>query len=129
MIVKMKSFKHSVAKVVISRTFVAILTGATYALPAYAQNPSITLNNPSDVVKMICSVASAMFWILIAVSVVMVLYGAFLYLTGGSDPEKVKNAHKTITYAAVGVVVALIAKGFPSLIASVFSVGGLPSGC
>jgi hypothetical protein len=115
------------AKVVNKKAFIAILAQTVGVLPVYAAG--ITLNNPSDVVTMICSVAAAMFWVLIAVSVIMVLYGAFLYLTGGADAEKVKTAHKTIAYAAVGVLVALLAKGFPFIVASIVNATGLSGGC
>jgi hypothetical protein len=61
-----------------------------------------------------------MFWILISLSVIMIMWAAYLYVTAGDDTEKVKRATKTITYAAVAIVVALLAEGFPVLISSMF---------
>jgi len=69
-----------------------------------------------------------MFWVLIAVSVVLVFIAAYGYLTSAGDAEKVKNATKTITYAAVAIVVALLAKGFPYVIGDVFGWTGT-GGC
>lgn len=74
--------------------------------------------------KILCPIAAAMFWVLIALSTVMVLVAAYMYVTANGDPEKVGKAHKTIGYAAAGVVVALIARVFPIVIASIFGVPG-----
>jgi hypothetical protein len=118
--------KNLIAKVGGLRTFVVLVAQAAYILPVYAEG--VDISSPGKVVGVICNVASAMFWILIALSTVMVLYGAFVYLTAGADAEKVKTAHKTITYAAVGIVVALLAKGFPSIVASIVG-GNISGGC
>ena len=68
----------------------------------------------------ICDLAFWLFWILIILTVVFVLIAAYLYLTSGGDAEKVKKATKLLTFAAVAVVVALIARGFPFIISSIF---------
>lgn len=68
----------------------------------------------------ICTVAYYLFWILIALSVIFVLVAAYQYLTSSGEPQKVSTATKTITFAAVGIVVALLARGFPLIIVSVF---------
>ena len=77
----------------------------------------------------ICVVINWIFWLLIVLTIIFVLYAAFLYLTAAGDPEKVKGASHTLLYAAVAVIVALIAKGLP-LIVSGFIGGGLTGvGC
>jgi hypothetical protein len=50
----------------------------------------------------------------------MVVYAAFQYATAGDDTEKVATGRKTLTYAAVGIIVALCAAGFPSIVETVF---------
>ncbi len=52
----------------------------------------------------------------------MALFGAYKYLTSSGDEQKVSSAHKTLTYAAVGIAVAILAAGFPNLVS--FIVGG-----
>jgi hypothetical protein len=104
----------------------AFLAGAFHAAPAFAQpdNPLRNVDSAQDIVnRVLCPIAAAMFWILLAVSVIMVLIGAWMYLTAGGDAEKVKKAHMTLTYAATGVVVAFLAGTFPAIIASIFSRG------
>ncbi len=68
----------------------------------------------------ICQVAFYAFYILIPLTIVFVVIAAYKYLTSSGDPEKVKSATKTITYAAVAIVVALLARVFPILIVDVF---------
>jgi hypothetical protein len=60
-----------------------------------------------------------MIYILIAVSIIYIVYAAYLYVTGGDDAEKISSARKTITWAAVGVAVALLAVSVPGLISTI----------
>lgn len=60
--------------------------------------------------------------IAIPLSIIMVLVGAFQFMTGGGDPEKISQARKTILYAAVGLAVALLAGGVATLIKNI--IGG-----
>ena len=44
-----------------------------------------------------------------AISIIILLVAAFQFLTAGGDAEKVKSARSTITWAVIGLAVALIA--------------------
>ncbi len=51
-------------------------------------------------------------WFLIIVgtiAVIVALYSAFLFITGGSNEEQIKKAKKTLIWALVGVVIATVA--------------------
>ena len=48
--------------------------------------------------------------LLIALSVLFVIYAAFIYLTAAGDEEKVKNAKNIIVYAAVAIAIALLSQ-------------------
>ena len=110
------------------------------ALPVLAfaqvQQPPVTapgnINNINQITGqagILCVVINWIFWILILLVIVFVLVAAFKYLTAGGDPEKVKAAGSTLLYAAVAVVVAVLAKGLP-MIVSTFIGGGLTgTGC
>lgn len=84
---------------------------------AQSQLPS-GITTTSGLMDMICTLANWFFTFLIILAIFFVLYAAFKYLTAGGDPEKVKSASHVLIYAAVAVVVALLAKGFPLLIGS-----------
>lgn len=44
-------------------------------------------------------------------AVIMMLIGGFKYITAGGDANQVKNARRTVIFAAVGVLTALFAQG------------------
>jgi fumarate reductase subunit D len=77
--------------------------------------------------SLFCPIMNWMFWVLLAVTVIMVMWAAYIYLTAGDDTEKVHKATKTLTYAAVAIVVGIIAKGFPYLVMSIFPNGSATS--
>ena len=54
--------------------------------------------------------------VLIAVAVAFIVYAAWLYLTSGGDPEKIKTANRVILYAVVAVAVALLAYVFIAVV-------------
>jgi len=100
--------------------------GAVFAV-VNAALPRINVSSDQDINNIvICGVAAFMFWALMATSVVMVIWAAYKYLTSSGDPEKVRSATKTITYAAVAIVVALVAKSFAPIVSSM--VGGISAG-
>ena len=101
--------------------FASVLGLAIFFFASTASAFNIT--QPSDIpTQILCPIANTMFLILITVSTIMVLYAAWIYVISRGDDEEISKARRTITYAAVGIVVALLAKGFPTVVASV--VGG-----
>ncbi len=79
--------------------------------------------------SLLCNIVNWVFYLLIVLTIIFVLYAAFKYLTAAGDPEKVKAAGSTLLYAAVAVVIALIAKGLPMIVSN-FIGGGLQGvGC
>ena len=68
------------------------------------------------ITNVICEIAYFMFYVLAALVVLFVVVAAYKYLTSSGDPEKVKGATKTITYAVVALVVALLAKVIPLIV-------------
>ena len=54
--------------------------------------------------------ANWLFAFIIIIAVIMLLYGAFKFFTAGGSEDQVATARKFITYALVGVAVALLAR-------------------
>lgn len=97
---------------------------AVLALPAlvFAQGnlppaPDI-VTNTNDFFGLMKTVVNFLFALLIVLAVVFVILAAFKYLTAGGDPEKVKAANHQIMYAAIAVVIAVLARGVPRLVCS-----------
>ena len=57
-----------------------------------------------------------MFYIILIVAVLMLVWAAYLYLTG-SD-ENIEKAKKIILYSVIALVVAFVASGIPTLVGS-----------
>ena len=87
---------------------------------AMAAGITSPISNATGIQNLLCNIISWFIWIVILVSVIMVVYAAFTYATAGDDTEKVATGRKTLTYAAVGIIVALVAAGFPTIVESVF---------
>ncbi len=51
-----------------------------------------------------------------AISVVMIIFGAFRFITSGGDSAGVKAARETILYALIGLVVAMGAQGIVTFV-------------
>lgn len=54
--------------------------------------------------------------ILMGISVVMILYAAFLFMTSAADPEKRTRGRNVLVYALIGVALALVSFSIPRLI-------------
>lgn len=52
----------------------------------------------------------------------VILAGAFMFVTAGGNPEQANKARKTITWAVVGFVVALLSKGIFEMIKELIGV-------
>jgi Type IV secretion system pilin len=87
--------------------------------------PTNIITSPSSVVQLFCTVLGWMFWALIVLGVAMFIVGGYRYATSGGEAERVSKATKTLTYAAIALVVGLIAGGIPSLISSFLGNGAL----
>jgi magnesium-transporting ATPase (P-type) len=97
--------------------------------PVTAPSNYTNINQVTGAAGIICVIINWIFWLLIVLTIIFVLIAAFRYLTAAGDPEKVKKAGQTLLYAAIAIIVALIAKGLPLLVSS-FIGGGLSGvGC
>lgn len=93
-------------------------------LPVLAQIPDVP-TGPSDVgglIRTIRTITNFFFYILIMITVIMLIWAGFEYLTAQGDPERVSKANNIIKYSLIAVGVALLAKGLPSIIASILGI-------
>ena len=67
----------------------------------------------------LCNITNWLFYFLIILAVIFIIVAAFKYLTAAGEPEKVKSASHMLLYAAIAIVVGILAKAVPSLIGSV----------
>jgi len=78
-------------------------------LPTDANTVVIILNN----------IINWVFWVLLFGAAIMILVGAFFFLTSGGDEQKITTARNYILYALVALVVAFLAKGLVALVRAI----------
>lgn len=75
--------------------------------------PPTTITGVYTILYNVLGVIRTVFFI---VAVGFILYGAFIYLQAGGDPEKLKEAKNMTIYAIVAIVVALLATAVPAIV-------------
>lgn len=68
---------------------------------------------PCCALDTIYTVTDWFFYIVLALAIIFVVFGAFQIMTAGGAPEKVKIGRDFILYAIIGLLVGLIAKSIP----------------
>jgi len=67
-------------------------------------------SNTLTVGKVVASAISILSFVIGAAAVIMIVVGAFKYITSGGDSNRIGSAKQTIMYALVGLVVAALAQ-------------------
>jgi heme/copper-type cytochrome/quinol oxidase subunit 2 len=119
----MKKMKMWLTEHPLSKILGALSLNLLFVRFANAQTlppPPSPVQNSTGLMNVLCSFIAYFFWIVIIISVIFVLYAAFSYVTAGDDTEKTTKARKTLTYAAIGIAVALLATTFPTIVGSIF---------
>jgi len=58
--------------------------------------------------------------IIIGVSVLMIMYAGFLFLTGGEEPTKITQAKAIIKYTVIGIIVAILSASLINFVLGIF---------
>jgi hypothetical protein len=102
-----------------------MLTLFLMLLPALAGAQVVSpVRSVQDVIdKVLCPVATLLYSVALVVGIMMAIVAAYKYLFSGGNPEAVRSAHKALTYAAIGIAVAIIASGVPIIVAGLLGLG------
>jgi type IV secretory pathway TrbL component len=73
--------------------------------------------------NVICKIVGIMLQVFLILAVAMIIYAAYLYATARGESEQVSKAHKTLTWAVVAIMVAVLASAIPTIV-STFVGGG-----
>lgn len=71
------------------------------------------------VLNTIYAVTDWAFIIIVAIVVILVIMGALSIMTSAGSPEKVSKGRDMIMYAAIGMIIAIIARAVPSIIKAI----------
>ena len=70
-------------------------------------------------VSSITVITDWVFYVVLSLVIFFVLYGAWKLMSSGGESKKTEEGRKMIIYAAIGMVVALLAKAIPSLVRTI----------
>ncbi|MFZ1250279.1 MAG: hypothetical protein WAR37_02415 [Candidatus Microsaccharimonas sp.] len=91
-------------------------------------NDDCSLRGPNDfgdngiqkyILKIALNIVEMAIVIVAYIALFFILYGGFLYLTGGANPSQIEKARKTILDAVIGLVIAM---GSIALVNLIFSI-------
>lgn len=82
------------------------------------ENP-LTKEKIEDVIS---GIIDFIFLVAIVLVPIIILFGAFSFLTSGGDPRKVDTAKKIILYSLIGLFIVIFAKGIVYLIREMLGV-------
>lgn len=87
---------------------------------------NIILENPlgqgTTFIDLLNNIFTKMLVFVGAIVTVMILIGAFQMMFASGNPEKFAKGQKTILYAVIGFIIALIAKGIVAIVQSLLKV-------
>ena len=74
--------------------------------------PVVTLANiPTTLDDAVGKIVNPLFLVLVAISIIFIIFAAYTFVTSGGDPGKTETARATLIYAIIGIVVAFLALG------------------
>jgi len=105
------------------KKYIRAAVAAAYMMPlaAFAANVDANTFTKGNLGNFINGLATWFAGIIFAISVLMILYAAFLFVTAGDSEDKVSKAKSIIAYGAIGIVVAMLAWAVRSILVSFLS--------
>jgi len=79
-----------------------------------------TINNTQDVITLLDVAANWFFAIVLAISVLGVLYGAASFLGAGGDTEKFTQARWIVIGSLIGAAIATVSKALVGVVSNFF---------
>jgi hypothetical protein len=87
--------------------------------PILVSATTINIENPINATSfeaLVNNLINFIFYIALALTPLMIIFGAFFLLTAGEDPKRVETGKNIILYTLIGFTIILLAKGLVALI-------------
>ena len=117
------------AKKIIALGFLSLVLGVVIGGTALAIGETSTAKIPTTVktgkefIDLLNNLVNWIFVVVLIGAVVFVVLAGWQFISGGGEPQAVSQARNKLLYAAVGIAVAVLAKG---IVAAVRNIIGAP---
>ncbi len=85
--------------------------------------PNNLITNKSDFLSKLTIIVNWVFTIFVVIAIIFIILAGIQFVTAGGDAAKVTEARQKLIWAAVGIIVALMARGLPAVVSSI--IGGI----
>ncbi len=113
-------------KLMKTKTFISLFVLSFLFLPFLVNgastiklDPPTTHENLGDLIE---ALIQFLFWIALAVAPLLILVGAFYFMTAAGNTTKIETGKKIILYTCIGLFVILFARGIIAVIRMVLGV-------
>lgn len=73
----------------------------------------------TNVESVLANVTNYIFWIATAITPLLIIIGAFFFMTSGGEYEKITRAKHIITYTVIGYSIILLSRGLVYILADI----------
>lgn len=98
----------------------ASLSGSVYAQVSEGINTATTSEMKGKSIDgdngLIKTVVNVLLWAVGILSVIMIIFSGFRYITSAGDASKTKSAQSTLIYSVVGLIVAIMAYAIVNMV-------------
>lgn len=116
-----KIFAVALLALVLAVTAVSVASAQVVVSPPTVfgrQGLPTGVTSAGQFVQIILDLTDWLFIILLVISVIMIVLAGLQFITGGGDPAAISAARTKLIWAAVGIGVALLARGLPAAVAN-----------
>lgn len=107
-------------KIIISISVLTLLLMPAFVV-VFAQSetlPKVNITSKQDILNVLISIRNWFSGLVAIISIFVILYAGFQFLTAGGNPETLGKAKSTLMYGLIGIGVAILAAGILQLMAS-----------
>jgi len=72
-----------------------------------------------EFIELLVVITDWVFVIVLVFAIIFIVLAGFQFITGGGDPSAVSQARNKLLWAAVGIAVAVLARGIPTAVRSI----------
>ena len=84
--------------------------------------PDPNIDTPDALFELLGKIVGWVLMFVIVVAAVMIIWAGFNFITASGDAEKAKKARNMLTYALLGVVIAVAVRGLLTVVAALVGV-------